>query len=167
MKNGHGKHLHFTETGKQHIILHFSQMCLRTRLPMSLCTLPKAVQTVAVAFSECSCPGRLPPPKKKEHRKHLDTCWALFPYALCACLIAGQSHPLIHPTKSHQHLPEATWEEEVTESPLYAMGTKHPDQALHRPKDSPHLVFEITSDDGFQTRADTWEGEFGVSHVGG
>lgn len=74
----------------------------------------------------------------------------------------AQSHPLIHPTKRHQHLPEATWEEEVTESPLYSLDGERPghgDKSLRRPKDSPHLVFEITSDDGFKVQADSWDGE--------
>ena len=56
-------------------------------------------------------------------------------------------------------LPEAEAEEEIEESPLVArFQLEQQEQSLGRhsvKKDTPHLVFDITSDDGFHFQSDS------------
>ncbi len=56
------------------------------------------------------------------------------------------------------HLPEAEVEEEIENSPLLAMfeteEQRMKDEAQKK-KNAPHLMFEITSDDGFRVQADS------------
>ncbi|XP_064595526.1 LOW QUALITY PROTEIN: histone-lysine N-methyltransferase 2A-like [Liolophura sinensis] len=72
-----------------------------------------------------------------------------------------QSHPMIHSQRDLSVLPQPALEEEVTESPLTAPAYSTEDQrnreSQRANKDKPRLMFEITSDDGFYTRADTME----------
>lgn len=70
---------------------------------------------------------------------------------------------MIHSQRDLSVLPQPALEEEVTESPLTAPAYSTEDQrsreSRHANKDKPRLMFEITSDDGFYTRADTMEGK--------
>lgn len=64
-----------------------------------------------------------------------------------------EPHPMFRP-----HLPEAEVEEEIENSPLLAMfeteEQRMKDEAQKK-KNAPHLMFEITSDDGFRVQADS------------
>ena len=58
-------------------------------------------------------------------------------------------------------LPQPEIEEEVVESPLLAMfehEEKQRKQETLGKKNAPHLLFEITSDDGLHIQADSWDG---------
>ena len=71
-----------------------------------------------------------------------------------------QSHPLIHPHLQHPMLPQPEMEEEVVAVPsidTYSQDTG-PRQKQRHPKDVPHLVFDVTSDDGFHVRSDSCHG---------
>ncbi|XP_041373736.1 uncharacterized protein LOC121386787 isoform X2 [Gigantopelta aegis] len=79
---------------------------------------------------------------------------------VCHSPSAGHiSHPLIHHQNEATCLPQPAMEEEVREIPLSIFELNRGRSAHNRdtPKDAPHLVFEITSDDGFHCRADTME----------
>ena len=73
----------------------------------------------------------------------------------------GHSHPLIHPTKQSAFLPEAEQEEEVIDSPRLALMMEEEERKAreNRKKDSPYLMFEITSDDGFKCQSESYEGK--------
>lgn len=64
-----------------------------------------------------------------------------------------EPHPMFRP-----HLPEAEMEEEIENSPLLAL-LETEEQRLkeeaHQRKNAPHLMFEITSSDGFHVRSDS------------
>ena len=73
----------------------------------------------------------------------------------------SHSHPLIHPHNQHPVLPQPEVEEEVIAMPTlatYEHEEKKRKERQHGRKDSPYLVFEISSSDGFYTQSDSWHG---------
>lgn len=72
----------------------------------------------------------------------------------------GHAHPLIHSSHQSAFLPEPEVEEEVEDSPLLAamLEKEERKRAEGRKKDTPYLVFQITSDDGFRCQAESWDG---------
>lgn len=74
---------------------------------------------------------------------------------------ASTSHPIIHGPKEVTSLPQAAVEEEVTESSMMSFmehQLKVQEKAERREKNGAHLMFEITSDDGFSCKAESMEG---------
>ncbi|XP_067676995.1 histone-lysine N-methyltransferase 2A-like isoform X2 [Haliotis asinina] len=69
------------------------------------------------------------------------------------------SHPMIHHQKEVMSLPQPEMEEEVRETPMmpFLDITNHRRRSEAKPKDEPRLMFEITSDDGFQCSGETME----------
>ncbi|XP_046572748.1 LOW QUALITY PROTEIN: uncharacterized protein LOC124280812 [Haliotis rubra] len=69
------------------------------------------------------------------------------------------SHPMIHHQKEVMSLPQPEMEEEVRETPMMPFFdiTNHRRRSEAKPKDEPRLMFEITSDDGFQCSGETME----------
>ncbi|XP_052063462.1 uncharacterized protein LOC127703085 isoform X2 [Mytilus californianus] len=70
------------------------------------------------------------------------------------------AHPIIHGPKEVTSLPQPALEEEVTESSMSSF-MEHQQRVLEKAerkdKDGAHLMFEITSDDGFSCKAETME----------
>lgn len=89
----------------------------------------------------------------------------MFNVCIVCCLVyhSGpqvRAHPILH--SQHQQLPTAEQEEEVMES-VSATVNHQTDAFKLRPppsKDGPHLLFEITSSEGFHVQASTPEGWF-------
>ena len=80
-------------------------------------------------------------------------------YCIVLFGLLEHSHPLIHTSYQQTSLPEAELEEEVVESKaVLPPGGSKASEPCHRDRDSPYLMFEITSDDGFSVQADTCEG---------
>ena len=77
-------------------------------------------------------------------------------------MFAEGSHPLIHASYQQSSLPEAEVEEEVVESKAVLTSdgyeVNEPLQRDRAKRDSPYLMFEITSDDGFSVQTETCEG---------
>ncbi|XP_071095987.1 histone-lysine N-methyltransferase 2A-like [Haliotis cracherodii] len=69
------------------------------------------------------------------------------------------SHPMIHHQKEVMSLPQPEMEEEVRETPMMPFFdiTNHRRRSEAKPKDEPRLMFEITSDDGFQCSGETMD----------
>lgn len=75
-------------------------------------------------------------------------------------LFSGPSHQVIHPHLLHPSLPQPEMEEEVVAIPALDVGNLDPNCKKHKlKKDAPHLIFEITSNDGFHIQSDSWYGE--------
>ncbi|VDI41524.1 histone-lysine N-methyltransferase MLL1 [Mytilus galloprovincialis] len=70
------------------------------------------------------------------------------------------AHPIIHGPKEVTSLPQPALEEEVTESSMSSFmehQQRVQEKAERKDKDGAHLMFEITSDDGFSCKAETME----------
>lgn len=74
----------------------------------------------------------------------------------------GSSHPLIHPHRPHLVLPFPVLEEEVEDTPLTPSQPSEPPSRPPAKEDEPHLLFEISSDDGFYVHSKSIEGEICV-----
>ena len=76
-------------------------------------------------------------------------------------IVAGTAHPMIHGVKESMKIPQPALEEEVTESSM-ATFLEHQQRVQEKveklERDGAHLMFEISSDDGFSCKAESMEG---------